>query len=82
MSSNDLTVNPPSAHVVVSVATALERLAIRVTRDLDVDAQEGVPPEDPYWASTIADVAAYARECLAVLDDPSVVAVLTAKVDR
>lgn len=81
MRSNDLALDEPSVHVVATIATALERLAIRVSRDLDVDAQEGVPPEDPYWASTIAEVAAYARECLAVLDDPTIVAALTTQAD-
>jgi hypothetical protein len=61
------------------LATTLERLTARVTRDLDVDAGEGVPPEDPVWAETIACVAAYARECAEVLDEPRLAAALAAR---
>lgn len=66
------------ADLVQLVATSLERLAARVSRDLDADAAEGVLPDDPAWAETITGVAAYARECVAVLDDPRIAAVLTA----
>jgi hypothetical protein len=68
----------PDANVVELLAASLERLAARVSRDLDADAAEGVPPEDPVWADTISGVAAYAQECLAILDDPRVAAALTA----
>jgi alkylhydroperoxidase family enzyme len=61
------------------LAITLERLTARVTRDLDVDAGEGVLPEDPVWAETIARVAAYARECAEVLDEPRLAAVLAAQ---
>jgi hypothetical protein len=61
------------------VATALDRLVARVTQDLDVDASEGVAPDDPQWAATIAGVAAYARECASVLDEPRVFDVLIAE---
>ena len=61
------------------LAITLERLTARDTRDLDVDAGEGVPPEDPVWAETIARVAAYARECAEILDEPRLAAVLTAQ---
>lgn len=64
------------AATITSVAEALERLAARVRRDLDVDASEGVPPADPAWAETIAGVVAYARECAEVLNDPAVFSVL------
>lgn len=66
----------PGADVVKLLAASLERLAARVSRDLDADAAEGVPPEDPVWAETISGVAAYAGECLAILDDPRVAAAL------
>jgi hypothetical protein len=68
----------PDADVVELLAASLERLAARVSRDLDADVAEGVPPEDPAWAETISGVATYARECLAILDDPRVVAALVA----
>jgi hypothetical protein len=68
-----------SAHTeaITAVAIALERLVARITRDLDVDAGEGVPPGDPEWATTIAGVVSYARECAAVLDEPVVFKTLT-----
>jgi hypothetical protein len=68
-----------SAHseAITAVAIALERLVARITRDLDVDAAEGVPPDDPEWAATIAGVVSYARECVAVLDEPIVFKALT-----
>lgn len=69
----------PDANVIALLAASLERLAARVSRDLDADATEGVLPEDPVWAETVTGVAAYARECLAVLDDPRVSAALAAK---
>lgn len=68
-----------TADTVTLVATALERLVARITQDLDVDASEGVAPDDPAWAATIAGVAAYARECASVLDEPAVFEVLTAE---
>lgn len=68
----------PDANVVELLAASLERLAARVSRDLDADVAEGVPPEDPAWAETISSVATYARECVAILDDPRVVAALVA----
>jgi hypothetical protein len=71
-----ITTAAPDANVVALLAVSLERLAARVSRDLDADVAEGVPPEDPVWAETIAGVALYARECLAVLDDPRVTAAL------
>jgi hypothetical protein len=68
----------PDANVVELLAASLEQLAARVSRDLDSDVAEGVPPEDPAWAETISGVATYARECVAILDDPRVVAALVA----
>lgn len=62
---------------ITAVAISLERLVARITRDLDVDASEGVLPDDPEWAATIAGVVAYARECAAVLDEPLVLKELT-----
>jgi hypothetical protein len=73
------TVSTRDPNLVALLAVSLERLGARVSRDLDIDAAEGVPPEDPIWAETIAGVAVYARECLAVLDDPRVAAALAAK---
>jgi hypothetical protein len=69
----------PVVELVALVAYSLEKLAARISRDLDTDAGEGVPPEDLAWAETIAGVAGYARECVAVLDDPRIAAVLTAR---
>jgi hypothetical protein len=66
----------PEAELVVLVAASLERLAARVSRDLDADAVEGVLPDDPAWAETVTGVALYARECVSVLDDPRIAAVL------
>lgn len=70
--------SPNSADLVTVLAVTLERLATRVSRDLDVDAGESVLPEDPFWADTISRLAEYARECAEVLDEPRVAAVLTA----
>jgi hypothetical protein len=70
-----------AAELVALVAASLEKLAARISRDLDVNAGEGVPPEDPAWAEAIAGVAGCARECAAVLDDPRIAAVLTARPD-
>jgi hypothetical protein len=78
MNTTTTTSEQSDANVVELLASSLERLAARVSRDLDVDATEGVPPEDPVWAETIGGVAAYARECLAILDDPQVAAALMA----
>ncbi len=66
----------PGAELVALVAASLERLAARVSRDLDADAVEGVLPDDPAWAAAVTGVAMYARECAAVLDDPRITAVL------
>lgn len=67
----------PSEHnvdgVIVALATALERLTTRVTREFDPDSSEGTGIEDPTWAATHAEVVAVARECAAVLDHPAVV---------
>jgi hypothetical protein len=70
--------SPDSADVVTVLAVTLERLATRVSRDLDVDAGESVLPDDPFWADTISRLAEYARECAEVLDEPRIAAVLTA----
>lgn len=67
----------PDRDVIAAVAVTLERLVARITRDLDVDASEGVAPNDPEWAATIAGVVSYARECAAVLDEPTVFTALT-----
>jgi len=67
----------PTADAVTILASTLERLVARITRDLDVDAAEGVPPDDPEWAATITGVAAFARECASVLDEPAVFAALS-----
>ena len=73
--------SPDSADLVAVLATTLERLTARVSRDLDVDAGESVLPDDPFWADTISRLAEYARECAEVLDEPRVTAVLTAHPD-
>jgi hypothetical protein len=52
---------------------ALERLSDRITRDLNVDAQDGVPPEDEYWAEVLARFVAFAGEVSSVLDEPEIV---------
>lgn len=79
MSTASIPVAATTADTVTLVATALERLVARITQDLDVDASESVAPDDPEWAATIAGVAAYARECASVLDEPAVFEVLTAE---
>lgn len=73
--------SPDSADLVAILATTLERLAARVSRDLDVDADESVLPDDPFWADTISQLAEYARECAQVLDEPRITAVLTGRPD-
>ena len=73
--------SPDSADLVAVLATTLERLTARVSRDLDVDAGESVLPDDPFWADTISRLAEYARECAEVLDEPRITAVLTAHPD-
>jgi hypothetical protein len=73
--------SPESADLVTILATTLERLTARVCRDLDVDAGESVPPDDPFWADMIGRLAEYARECAEVLDEPRITAVLTARPD-
>ena len=67
--------------VLLKVAHTLERLAARVERDLDTDAGEGVPPQDAHWIQILAGVADYAQSCLAVLDEPAVLARLTAAIE-
>jgi len=69
--------SPDSADL-VSLATTLERLTARVSRDLDADAGESVLPDDPFWADTISRLAEYARECAEILNEPRISAVLTA----
>lgn len=70
--------SPESADLVAVLATTLERLTARVSRDLDVDAGESVLPNDPSWADTISRLAEYARECAGILDEPRIAAMLTA----
>jgi hypothetical protein len=64
--------SPEAVDLVVLLATTLERLTARVSRDLDMDAGEGVLPEDPFWADTISKLAEYAHECAEVLNEPQV----------
>jgi hypothetical protein len=73
--------SPELTDLVTTLATTLERLTVRVCRDLDVDAGESVLPDDPFWADTISQLAEYARECAGVLDEPRITAVLTARPD-
>jgi hypothetical protein len=70
-----------STDLLTALATTLEQLTARVSRDLDVDASESVLPDDPVWADTINRLAEYARECAEVLDEPRISAVLTARPD-
>lgn len=67
--------------VLLRVATTLERLAARVERDLDPDACEAAPPQDENWVRTLAGVTEYAQSCLAVLDEPAVLARLIAALE-
>lgn len=60
-----------------TLATALERLGARITRDFNPEAHEGVLPADQGWESTILALVAYSEECLSVLDEPSVSAALS-----
>lgn len=65
---------------VVVLVEALERLSVRINRDLNVEAGEGAAPEDPRWAATLARFVDFAGECLTVLDDPRVLDTLGAAV--
>jgi hypothetical protein len=73
--------SPESKDLMTLLATTLERLTSRVSRDLDVDGGESVLPDDPFWADTISRLADYARECAEVLDGPWITALLTARPD-
>ena len=64
--------------LVAVLAVTLEGLATRVSRDLDADAADGTLPDDPFWADTVSRLADYARECVGVLNEPEVTAVLAA----
>jgi hypothetical protein len=77
----DVTGRAAADDVLLKVADTLERLAARVGRDLDSDAGEVVPPEDAHWVQTLAGITDYAQSCLAVLDEPAVLARLTAAMD-
>lgn len=70
--------SPDPVDLVTVLATTLEQLTTRVSRDLDVDASESVLPDDPSWAETISRLAEYARKCAEVLDEPRITAMLTA----
>lgn len=72
---------PESPDLIAVLAITLERLTVRVSRDLDVDAGESVLPDDPFWADTISRLAEYARECAEVLDEPRIATALTARAD-
>ncbi|GAA1963596.1 hypothetical protein [Catenulispora subtropica] len=65
---------------VVVLVEALERLSVRINRDLNVEVGEGAAPEDPRWAATLARFVDFADECLTVLDDPRVLTTLGAAV--
>ncbi|MBA3915347.1 MAG: hypothetical protein H0X25_16135 [Acidobacteriales bacterium] len=58
--------------IIVRLAISLEALAARVDRDLNAEAAEGAPLEDPQWAAAIAGVVELAGECVAVLDEPEI----------
>jgi hypothetical protein len=67
----------PYAHAVSALATALDKLGARIYRDLHVDSTDAVTVDaDPRLTAMLTSFSAYAEECLAVLDDPSVRTVL------
>jgi hypothetical protein len=74
----DVAVSTSDQQAVVVLVEALERLNMRITRDLNVEAGEGAAPEDPQWAATLSQFVDFAEQCLMVLDDPHVVRSLTA----
>jgi hypothetical protein len=73
---NDRT-QPSADHVALQLAETLERLVALVNRELNAEANEGVPIDDPFWAPVIQRVVDYSAECVAVLDEPAVLATLT-----
>ncbi|WP_230554397.1 hypothetical protein [Salinispora arenicola] len=84
MPQNPLTeVEPPYAHVVTALATALDSLGARIYRDLHVEsadlAARGI---DPQVTAMLTSFSTYAEDCLAVLDDPAVRTVLDAAMTR
>jgi hypothetical protein len=68
----------PYVDAVNVLAQALDRLGARIHRDLHVESMEGAPVADPQLAATLAAFSAYADDCLEVLDDARVLAVLRA----
>jgi hypothetical protein len=61
----------------MALATALDNLGARLYRDLHVDTTDlAVTSRDPQVATTLISFSAYAEECLAVLDNPDVLAAL------
>ena len=67
-----------NGQAVAVLVDALERLSVRITRDLDVEASESAAPEDPHWAAMLSQFVVFAEQCLTVLDDPRVVQSLAA----
>jgi len=67
-----------NGQAVAVLVDALERLSVRITRDLDVEAGESAAPEDPHWAAMLSQFVVFAEQCLTVLDDPRVVQSLAA----
>jgi hypothetical protein len=70
--------NTANADAVMVLATALDRLGARIHRDLHVESSYIDVSADPQLATTLAGFSAYADECLAALDDPSVTTALAA----
>lgn len=66
----------PEADVTLLLADTLGRLTARIERELNTDAAEGLPIDDPRWAATIAGIVQFAEQCVAVLDQPDVMAAL------
>jgi hypothetical protein len=70
---------PMPAHLVaLRLADTLEQLVALVDRELNAEATEGAPLEDPRWASAIASVVECASRSVAVLDEPDVMGMLIA----
>jgi hypothetical protein len=66
------------ADALTVLATTLDRLGARIHRDLHVDSSHLDLSADPQLASTLSGFSAYADECLAVLDSPTVTNALAA----
>jgi hypothetical protein len=65
------------ADAVTVLASALDQLGARIYRDLHVDSSD-IDVSDSRLINTLTGFSAYADECLAALDDPSVRTILAA----